>query len=191
MKKVIVGVLLLLLCGMQGCYWFEETIINVFPKDKIAKYYLNNIISTPDRDDEKKPKERALQDFNHFMDNWEQNIKEIVFDVSLDSVLFKELKVEHNKLNATVVLRYSKLTNLDDSSRPGFLLWKLDDDYPVSHNGTVITINGTKYIEWPADTDKLVIKYTTATRKELRKRRVYIRLAPFYLDRCKKSTSTH
>ncbi|HUW07320.1 MAG TPA: hypothetical protein VMW01_13775 [Williamwhitmania sp.] len=188
MKRVSLGVFMVLLCGLHGCYWFEETIIQVFPKDKIAKYYLNNIISAPARENEPTPKERAAEDYAQFMDNWEHNIKEVVFDVSFDSVLFKELKVEHHKLNATVILHYTKLTNLDDSSHPGFLLWKLDDEYPISHNGTVVTFNGSKYIQWPADTEKFVIKYTTASRKELRKRRVYIRLAPFYLEQ-HKSTS--
>ena len=62
------------------------------------------------------------------------------------------------------------------------LLWKLDDEYPISQNGTIVTIEGTRYIQWSSDTEKLVIKYRTTSKKELRKRRVYIRLAPYYKE---------
>jgi|GEM_PF-1571134 hypothetical protein len=182
MKKIVIGAFFIVFCSIQGCYWFEETIIEIFPKDKIAKYYLNNIISAPERNDETRPKYRAEQDFANFMESWNNNIKEVIFDVSLDSVLFKELKVEHKKLNATIVLHYNKFSNLDDSTHPGMLLWKLDDEYPISQNGTIVTIEGTRYIQWSSDTEKLVIKYRTTSKKELRKRRVYIRLAPYYKE---------
>ncbi len=67
MKRLAALTLILTLAIAQGCYLFEEAVVEIFPHEKIAKYYLSNLVSAPDRDSDDSRKERATKDFNQFI----------------------------------------------------------------------------------------------------------------------------
>ena len=180
MKRLAALTLILTLALTQGCYLFEEAIVEIFPHEKIAKYYLSNLVSAPDRDNDISRKERAEKDFKQFMENWNHNMEEVVFDVSIDSVLFKELKIVHKKLNASVIVRYKQINSVTDTIKPGFYHLKLSPDNSIEHNGTEVVIDSTKYAEWPGSTEKIILKYRNITVKNIHRQRQYIRLWKIY-----------
>ncbi len=180
MKRLVALTLILVLAVAQGCYLFEEAIVEIFPHDRIAKYYLSNLVSAPDRNSEDSRKERAEKDFSQFMQNWNNNMEEVVFDVAIDSVLYKELKIVHKKLNASVVVRYKQLNNFTDTIKQGFYLFKITSDNIMAHNGTEITIDSTKYLEWPTNTEKIVLQFRNISSKDIHRQRKFIRLGANY-----------
>ena len=186
MKKLATLTLILMLATAQGCYMFEEAIIEIFPHDRIAKYYLSNLVSAPDRDSEDSRKVRAEKDFKQFMENWDHNIEEVIFEASIDSVLYKELTIVHKKLNASVIVRYKKMNDLTDTIKPGYYLFKIDSGDPIEHNGTEIMIDSTKYAEWPEDTEKIVLKFRNISSKNIHRKRKFIRLGKLYSESLKK-----
>lgn len=137
-------------------------------------------MSAPDRNSEDSRKERAEKDFNQFMQNWNNSMEEVVFDVAIDSVLYKELKIVHKKLNASVVVRYKQLNNFTDTIKQGFYLFKITSDNIMAHNGTEITIDSTKYLEWPANTEKIVLQFRNISSKDIHHQRKFIRLGKNY-----------
>ena len=182
MKRLTALTLILLLALTQGCYLFEEATVEIFPHDRIAKYYLSNLVSAPDRDNDVSRKERAEKDLKQFMENWNHNMEEVVFDVAIDSVLFKELKIVHKKLNASIIVRYKQISNLTDTIKSGFFHIKLSEDNPIEHNGMEVIIDSTKYAQWPEDTQKIILKYRNITVKNIHRQRKYIRLGKLYQE---------
>ncbi|SDD30457.1 hypothetical protein [Williamwhitmania taraxaci] len=182
MKRVAALMLILTLAIAQGCYLFEEATVEIFPHERIAKYYLSNLVSAPDRDNDVSRKERAKTDLKQFLENWNNNMEEVLFDVAIDSILFKELKVIHKKLSASVVLRYKQLNNLTDTVKPGFYLLKLSADNSVVHNGTEVIIDSTNYAQWPKSTEKIILKFRNITVKNIHRQRMYIRLGKLYQE---------
>ncbi len=180
MKRLAALTLILTLAIAQGCYLFEEAVVEIFPHEKIAKYYLSNLVSAPDRDSDDSRKERATKDFNQFMQNWNNNMEEVVFDVAIDSVLYKELEADHKKLNASVVVRYKQLNNLTDTIKSGFYHFKITSENIVSHNGTEVVIDSTKYLEWPTSIEKITLRLRNISSKEIHHQRKFIRLGEIY-----------
>jgi len=182
MKKLAALTLILTLAFVQGCYLFEEASVEIFPHDRIAKYYLSNLVSAPDRDNEVSRKERAENDLKQFMENWNNNIQDIVFDVTIDSVLYKELKIASKKLNASIIVRYKQFSNLTDTLIPGFYHLRMTAGNPYRHNGTEVLIDSIKYVQWPESTEKITLNFRNISVKNIHRPRKYIRLGKLYQE---------
>ena len=191
MKRLIALAIILTLAFVQGCYLFETAVVEIFPHDKIAKYYMNNLVSAPDRNSEYSRKEQAENDLKQFLQNWNNNMEEIIFDVKIDSVLYKEIKVDHKKLNASVIVRYREFNNFTDTIKSGYYHYKLTGDN-IEHNGTEVVIDSTKYAVWPENTEKIVLKFRNISANDIRWnwRRKYIPLGKAYQKGVEKKTLT-